>query len=167
MMLKLQVFICDLKLFTLRDVDHNLDLLNLRGMDSDKPSPLVNADLSTGGSLKQHGENQQLYAYACTCMIVYITYSLYETLASQMWTLARFLPLAIGHLVPETDPHWQNFLRLLEIMDILFSRTVSKEDCGYLESMISDHHTAFSQLYQQPITPKMHSMIHMPRLILE
>lgn len=88
-------------------------------------------------------------------------------LAAQMWTLARFLPLAIGHLVPNNEPHWYNFLRLLEIMDILFARKVSKEDCGYLESLISDHHIAFCQLYDQPITPKLHSMVHIPRLILE
>lgn len=54
--ISLQVFVNEQHLFTLRDIDHNLELLNLCGMDSDKPSPLVNADLSEGGTLKQHGE---------------------------------------------------------------------------------------------------------------
>ena len=86
----------------------------------------------------------------------------------QMWTFGRFLPLIIGHLIPEEDEHWQNFIRLLEIMDYLFARTFLAEDCGYLESLISDHHMAFKELYPDVnITMKMHSMIHMPRLILE
>lgn len=97
--------------------------------------------------------------YVCMCFI---------TLAMQMWTLARFLPLCIGHLVPEDNELWRNFLRLLEITDILFATSITKEDCGYLESIISDHHTCFRELYPSiNVTPKMHSMIHMPRLILE
>ena len=57
-------------------------------------------------------------------------------LAIQMWTLARFLPLCIGHLVPEDNELWRNFLHLLEITDILFETFITKEDCGYLESII-------------------------------
>lgn len=86
----------------------------------------------------------------------------------QMWTMARFLPFAIGHMIPEGNENWENFLRLLEIMDILFARRIPSEECGYLESLISDHHQYFKELYPgATITMKMHSMIHMPRLILE
>ena len=86
----------------------------------------------------------------------------------QMWTLGRFLPLSIGHMVPENDKHWENFLCLLEIMDIIFSRRVPKSECGYLEALISDHHSTFKELYPSvSITMKLHSMIHMPRLILK
>ena len=85
-----------------------------------------------------------------------------------MWLLARILPLAIGSVVPENDPYWLNYLRLLEIMDFLFAGTIHREDCGYLHCLISDHHTAFLHLYPHvSITPKMHAMIHMPRLMLE
>jgi len=86
----------------------------------------------------------------------------------QMWTLGRFLPLVIGHLIPEENPYWQNFIRLLEIMDYLFARKFSVEDCGYLETLISDHHIMFKELYPHvKITMIMHSIVHMPRLILE
>ena len=85
----------------------------------------------------------------------------------QIWTFRQFLPLVVGHLVPE-DEHRQNFIRLLEIMDYLFAHTFFAEDCGYLESLIGDHHVSFEELYPDvSITMKMHSMIHMPRLILE
>ena len=86
----------------------------------------------------------------------------------QMWTLARFLPLAIGHIVPEGNEYWENFLRLLDIMDVLFARCIPTELCGYLESLISDHHSTFRSLYPNvSITLKMHSMVHMPRLIMQ
>ena len=86
----------------------------------------------------------------------------------QMWTFARFLPLAIGHLLPKDDKHWENFLCLLEIMDILFAPDIAVDACGYLESLISDHHSTFLELYPAAsITMKMHSIVHMPRLILE
>ena len=82
----------------------------------------------------------------------------------QMWTFGRFLPLAIGHLVPIGHEHWDNFLRLLDIMDILFARRVSQDECGYLESLVSDHHMCFKELYPNvTISMKMHSMVHMPR----
>ena len=85
-----------------------------------------------------------------------------------MWTLARFLPLVIGHLVPEDDAHWENFLCLLDIMDILFACPVGVEAFGELEALINDHHSTFIELYPQAsITMKMHSMVHMPRLLLE
>ena len=85
-----------------------------------------------------------------------------------MWTMGRFLPLVIGHKIPEGNEHWQNFLRLLDIMDILFARRIPEEECGYLEVLIHEHHTCFTELYpDSSITMKMHSMVHMPRLILQ
>ena len=89
-------------------------------------------------------------------------------LAMQMWTLARFLPFAIGHLIPEGNENWENYLHLLEIMDIVFARRIPEEECGYLESLINDHHITFRALYPSAsITMKMHSIIHMPRLIVQ
>ena len=85
-----------------------------------------------------------------------------------MWTMARFFPLVMGSEIPEDDVYWKNFLRLLEIMDILFVRRLPRDECGYLECLISDHHSALTELYPGvSITMKLHSMVHMPRLILE
>lgn len=84
-----------------------------------------------------------------------------------MWTFGRYLPFVIGHLVPKEDEKWINFLSLLEIMDIVFSRSIPVEECGYLESLIRDHHQGFKDLYPSAsITVKLHSMVHIPRLIL-
>ena len=89
-------------------------------------------------------------------------------LASQTWTLGHFLPLVVGDLVPVDNKYWANFIILLSIMDILFAPTVKKTLCGYLESLISDHHINFKVLYPfLRITPKMHYLIHTPRLMLQ
>ena len=45
-------------------------------------------------------------------------------LAMQMWTLARFLPWAVGYLIDTADEYWFNFLCLVEIADILFSKKI-------------------------------------------
>ena len=87
--------------------------------------------------------------------------------AMQMWTLGRFLPILIGNLVEEEYEYWVNFFCLLDIMDILFARPVTTDVCALAEVLISDHHSSFRELYPHlSITLKMHSMIHMPGLML-
>ena len=86
----------------------------------------------------------------------------------QMWTFARFLPFIMGHKIADDDEYWHNYLCLMEIVDIVFAREIDVELCGYLESLINDHHMTFVELYPHAsITMKMHSMVHLPRLILE
>ena len=98
--------------------------------------------------------------HLCTCTIYYNT-------AAQMWLLAHILPLSIGDLVPE-DERWSNFLRMLDIIDILFCPWITEDDAAYLAFLISDHHEEFCHLYPSwSIIPKMHFMVHMPRLMIQ
>ena len=86
--------------------------------------------------------------------------------AAQMWLLGRVLPYMIGEYVPPTGEHWQNYLQLLEIVDILFSPSITENDIGYLSVLITEHHQTFASLYSNTqLLPKHHYMIHMPRLI--
>ena len=85
-----------------------------------------------------------------------------------MWLLARILPLSIGDLVPEDDERWSNFLRMLDIVDILFCPRITEDDAAYLASLISDYHEEFCYLYPSwSVIPKMHFMVHMPRLMIQ
>ena len=87
--------------------------------------------------------------------------------AAQMWLVARILPLVIGDLVPDDDDRWSNFLLMMEIVDLLFCPKIQEDHTAYLAALISDHHEHFSELYpNDSIIPKMHFMIHMPRLML-
>lgn len=85
-----------------------------------------------------------------------------------MWLLSRILPLVVGDLVPEDDERWLNYLLLMKIVDLLFSPTISEDNAAYLVYLISDHHEQFTELYpSSSVIPKMHFMVHMPRLTLQ
>ena len=88
--------------------------------------------------------------------------------ASQMWLFGRILPFLIGEYVPEEDEWWILFLQLMDIVDILFSPNTSEDYAVYLSTLISDHHDEFCRLYpNSSIIPKMHFMIHTPRLMIK
>ena len=88
--------------------------------------------------------------------------------AAQMWLLGRILPIIIGDLVPEGDPYWENYLLIMKIVDILFSTNLHEDLFGYLSHLIFCHHSRFTELYpNESVIPKMHFMVHMPRLTLQ
>lgn len=76
--------------------------------------------------------------------------------------------MMVGIKIPESDEHWVNYLDLLRIMDLLLAPRIIEDDICNLAVMISDHHLQFKELYPHAtITPKMHYMVHMPRLMLK
>ena len=85
-----------------------------------------------------------------------------------MWLLGRILPIVIGNFVPDGDDHWNLYLQMMDIVDILFSPTVTEEYASYLAILINDHHTEFCNLYpESSVIPKQHFFVHMPRLIIK
>ena len=79
--------------------------------------------------------------------------------ASQMWLLARLLPLLVGDLIPRDYVQWVCFLKLFKICDICTAPSVSPDIAAFLEVLIEEHHSLFSQLYgSNLIIPKMHFM---------
>lgn len=85
-----------------------------------------------------------------------------------MWLLGRVLPLLIGDFVSDDEPKWENFLQMMEIVDLLFSPVSNSDDVAYLATLIEEHHIEFVKLYpNSSVIPKMHFMVHMPRLILQ
>ena len=84
-----------------------------------------------------------------------------------MLLLGRMLPIVIGDLISEEDERWATFLKMMDIVNILFSPRITEDDAPYLAALISDHHEQFRYLYPTwSIIPKMHFMVHMPRLML-
>ena len=69
----------------------------------------------------------------------------------------------IGEHIDQGDPHWENYLLLLTIVDYCLAPLVSEDWAACLRVIIDDHHTEFAKLYPLfRITPKMHYMIHYP-----
>lgn len=86
--------------------------------------------------------------------------------ATQMWCFGRLLPLMIGEKIEENNPHWDNFLLLLSIVDYCLAPVISKHWTAYLRMIISDHHEEFKKLYPSfRLTPKMHYMVHYPEMM--
>ena len=62
----------------------------------------------------------------------------------------------------------QNYLLMMRIADILFSPRIHEDHMGYLSQLIFALHTIFRELYPSAsVIPKMHFMVHMPRLTLQ
>ena len=65
--------------------------------------------------------------------------------------------------MPEGNVYWKNFLRLLDILDIVLAPKITPGHISFLRELIEEHHKAFRELYpHRPLTPKMHYMVHIP-----
>lgn len=105
--------------------------------------------------------------------IIYLnatTWDLYTdiTLASQMWTLGRYLPMMIGSEVPDDEKRWKCYCILVNITQHLFAPRLHENDLAILKMLIEDHHERFIDCYpSNSVIPKLHYLLHMPRLIYE
>ena len=150
--------------FTLKVVNKRIESFNYGSDSKDKPSSVSVASVCSSGShFKQSGIKPATTAYYYYSLWV----NLKCILASQVWCLARYSPLLIGDLIPEGDDHWQNFLLMLDIVDIIFAPVADTSLVAHLRSKIHEHHTEFIRLYPDAsVIPKMHFIVHYPILIL-
>ncbi len=73
------------------------------------------------------------------------------------------MPLLIGHLVPEGDSFWGNFLMLLTTMDYVFAPVTTADKADYVAMLVEDSLTDFKVLYpERRLIPRMHYLIHLP-----
>lgn len=78
----------------------------------------------------------------------------------------RNLPLLFGDIVPTGNEHWSLLLILLQIINIVFSPSLTQGMTVYLKHLIIEHHDLFKQLYpHRNLIPKHHFMIHYPACI--
>ena len=85
-----------------------------------------------------------------------------------MWTLGRYLPMMIGSKIPNEEEHWKCYCILVNITRHLFAPQLDENDLAMLQMYIEDHHRKFIVLYpNNSVIPKLHYLLHMPRLIYE
>ena len=130
-----------LKYFNLKQYNSRLLNFNFGYTENDKPVVILSNALSNTGSLR--------------------------STASQMLVLLRNLPFLIGISIPEGDRHWECFLLLRKIVDVVMSPKVSKGLCATLKILIEEHHSLYLSLYgAQSCIPKFHFITHYPDQIL-
>lgn len=83
-----------------------------------------------------------------------------------MSCLARMMPLLIGDFIPVDDRHWENFLRLLKIEEIVFTPRTTTQLAAYLALLTEEYLTEFSELHDRRLIPKQHYMVHYPTQIV-
>ena len=82
------------------------------------------------------------------------------------WSLVHFLPLIIGHRVPEGDQVWELVLELKDLVELLSTSHFTSDSLCCLQSKISDHRQLLLTVFpQNKLRPKHHFIEHYPYLI--
>ncbi|KAJ8672617.1 hypothetical protein QAD02_003876 [Eretmocerus hayati] len=85
--------------------------------------------------------------------------------ASEALCLARYLGLIIGHKVPRSNEHWQLYLIVRRLIDILTAPKYTRSDLWNLRNLIHAHNSMYFKLYGH-LKPKMHFLLHYIELLL-
>lgn len=85
--------------------------------------------------------------------------------ASEMFCFMKHAGVIFGYLVPTENKYWSLYIILHEIITIVTSTTVQKEIHILLSDLITNHHQLYLQLFQLPLRPKHHHMIHYSKVI--
>ena len=133
--------------------------------DGDKPSPLVGISLTTASfNLRQHGTYNSYvrHFYIIHNSNTFLLHIIFLIISNAIMDNGTFFSLCYG------PPDSRRHQILGKFPNMVFARIFPKEECGYLECLIHEHHYNFKEIYPDvSITIKMHSMVHLPRLILE
>jgi len=87
--------------------------------------------------------------------------------ASKKWCLFRCLPFLVKCSVSSKDETWQLFFDAREIVEIILSPVIPKNILNHLYFKIVSFLESFSSPFPNKMIPKMHFMLHYPRLISE
>lgn len=87
--------------------------------------------------------------------------------ASEMLCFMFHVSLMIGHLVPKENKHWDLFINLIKILNIVLDKTTIPENKNLLKSLVSEHHYIYCVCLKQELKPKHHNMTHYPRILSE
>ncbi|KAJ8672078.1 hypothetical protein QAD02_003337 [Eretmocerus hayati] len=86
--------------------------------------------------------------------------------ASEMLNFVRYFGLIMGDRIPTEDKHYQSYLYVRRILDILMSPRIVRADARILQDLVTELNRLFIDLYGK-LKPKLHFLIHYARLILE
>ena len=85
--------------------------------------------------------------------------------AAQMSALVSYFAIIIGDLVPDDDPAWSLYLILVDILDIVTSAIITKDEVQYLRCLIKNHNDIYQQVFEEQLKSKHHLITHYPTCI--
>lgn len=86
--------------------------------------------------------------------------------AAKNWLFLRVLPFIIGDWNDMECEQWKVMEKLPAISSLLVAPAIHVETVAYLKTLIRDFLSEFKQTFDAVIIPKLHFLIHCPRLIL-
>jgi len=86
--------------------------------------------------------------------------------AVEKWCLFRLLPLLLGDVVDDEDKVWKLYNLARDICEIVLAPVVDPAWLPYLELIIAHHHALLRDVAPKAFIPKMHFIVHYPRLLL-
>ena len=84
--------------------------------------------------------------------------------ACEMYCLIKYLSLMIGDLIPDHDEHWEMFLTLKKISDILMSPRIISSHITSSASLLEDLNKSYVKFYNT-LKPKFHFLTHYPTIL--
>lgn len=87
--------------------------------------------------------------------------------SSEMLSFSLYFGILVGDLVPETDNSWTFYKIIRELIEVLLSRSFTSDRIEQLGSLIEEHHNLFLTLFNEPLKPKYHIILHYPEVILK
>lgn len=128
------------KYFTLNDLNERIGSFPFQFNDKTNRPQAIHANFSKNGTIGGNGHEN--------------------------WALLRFLPLLIGHRIPESEKTWSVILELKDIVELLSSPSFTTETLCYLQAKISDHRQLLLEIFPGTrLRPKHHYLEHYPVLI--
>ena len=86
--------------------------------------------------------------------------------AAKMWILFRILPFILKDIIDDRDKPFQVFELLMKMSSLLLAPIISYENISLLQRLTKQFLMDFKDVFKRQLTPKMHYLIHCPRLIL-
>jgi hypothetical protein len=86
--------------------------------------------------------------------------------ASESLLFVKTFRFFVGHLIPNDNDEWKLYLKILEIVNIIFSNTIPKACVQQLKILIQEHNEMYIALFGN-LKPKFHFLIHYPTVIQE
>jgi len=133
-------YIVNLKLFTLQDLNNRIGAFDFGISELSNRIPF----------LKREKLNNYRLGFSAT----------------QVMRFMKYFGLIIGDLVPLDDSHWELYLTLRAIIDILNARSFTLQEVKYLQCLVTEHHEIYIRLFGNTLKTKHHNMLHYPRLML-
>ncbi|KYN12664.1 hypothetical protein ALC57_15161 [Trachymyrmex cornetzi] len=98
----------------------------------------------------------------------FATKSKLKMTASEMLTFCQLFGVIIGHNVKSyNDPFWKLYLLLKEIIEFVFTKSVSQESVSTFKILVEEHHIQYMKCTKQDLKPKRHNLIHYARVMMQ